>query len=94
MKVVSLSIKKALKGVRHINNNKTKEIINLIKNHKSISHKDLLSRQYLNWDSGISFSGYRKAILGTGMIEDVKFETKRKNSKSQKFPWKAKYRFK
>ena len=93
MKVVSFSIKKALKGVKQINNNKTKEIINLIKKYKSISHKDLLSRQYLNWDSSISFSGYRKAILGTGKIEEVKFETKRKNSKSQKFPWKVKYRF-
>ena len=94
MKVMDLSFKKALKSVKSINNSKTKEIIKLIKKHKSISHKDLLSPQYLSWDSNINFLGYRKAILGTGKIEEVNFETKRKNSKSQKFPWKAKYRFK
>ena len=85
MKVISLSIKKAMKGVKQINNNKTKEIINLIKKYKSISHKDLLSRQYLNWDSGISFSGYRKAILGTNKIEEMKFETKGKIPKLKSF---------
>ena len=94
MKFINLSIKKALKSVKSVNNNKTKEIINLIKKNRSISHKDLLSRQYLNWDSSVCFAGYRKSILGTGRIEEVKFETKRKNSKSQKFPWKVKYRFK
>ena len=91
---MDLSFKKALKSVKSINNSKTKEIIKLIKKHKSISHKDLLSSQYLSWDSNINFLGYRKAILGTGKIEEVNFETKRKNSKIQKFPWKAKYRFK
>ena len=94
MKVVSLSIKKALKGVKSINNQKTKEIINLVKKHRSISHKDLLSPKYLDWDPNISFSGYRKAILGTGKVEEVSFETQRKNSKIQKYPWKVKYRFK
>ncbi len=94
MKAINYSIKKALRGIKSINNQKTKEIINLIKKHKSISHKELLSSKYLNWDSSISFSGYRKAILGTGKIEEVNLEIKRKNSKSRVFPWKVKYKFK
>ena len=94
MKAFNSSIKKALKGVKPVNNNKTREIINLIKKHRSISHKDLLSPRYLDWNSDISFSGYRKAILETGKIVEVKFETKRKYPTTQKYPWKAKYRFK
>ena len=93
IKVINRLIDKVLAGVKSIHNKKTKEIINLIKKHKSIPHKDLLSPKNLNWDSNISFSGYRKAILGTGKVEEVPFQIKRKNFKNQKLPWKVKYRF-
>ena len=86
-------IKKTLKGVKSVNNKRTKEIFSLIQKHKIISHKDLLSPRYLNWNTNADFSGYRKAILSSGKIKEIKFSTIRKNSKKQKYPWKVEYKF-
>tara|TARA_A100000164_G_scaffold35457_2_gene27215 strand:+ start:464 stop:1870 length:1407 start_codon:yes stop_codon:yes gene_type:complete len=93
VKVINRSFNKAIGKTKSIHNKKTKEIINLIKKHKAISHKDLLSPRYLDWDINVDFSGYRKAILSTGKIKEVEFSTKRMDSKKQRYPWKVKYKF-
>mgnify|MGYP003324284679 FL=1 len=79
--------------MKSVHNKRTKEIINLIQKHKVISHKDLLSPRYLNWDVKVDFLGYRKAILSSGKIKEIKFSTIRKSLKKQKYPWKVEYKF-
>ena len=86
-------IKKTLKGVKSVHNKRTKEIFSLIQKHKIISHKDLLSPRYLNWDNNENFLVYRKAILSSGKIKEIKFSTIRKSSKKQRYPWKVEYKF-
>ena len=93
VKVINRLINKAINGVKSVHNAKTREIIKLIQKHKVISHKDLLSPRYLNWDMNVNFSGYRKAILSTGKIKEIEFSIKRRNSKNQGYPWKVKYKF-
>ena len=70
-----------------------KEIFNLIQKHKVISHKDLLSPKHLNWNTNEDFLGYRKAILSSGKIKEIKFSTIRTSSKKQRYPWKVEYKF-
>ena len=93
VKVIDRLINKTLKGVKSVHNKRTKEIINLIQKHKVISHKDLLSPRYLNWNTNVDFLGYRKAILSSGKIKEIKFSTIRKSSKKQRYPWKVEYKF-
>ena len=62
-------INKTLKGVKSVHNKRTKEIINLIQKHKVISHKNLLSPRYLNWNTNVDFLGYRKAILSSAKLK-------------------------
>ena len=93
VKVINRLINKAINGVKSVHNAKTREIIKLIQKHKVISHKDLLSPRYLNWDMNVNFSGYRKAILSTGKIKEIEFSIKKSNSKNQGYPWKVKYKF-
>ena len=93
VKVINRLINKTINGVKSVHNAKTREIIKLIQKHKVISHKDLLSPRYLNWDMNVNFSGYRKAILSTGKIKEIEFSIKRRNSKNQGYPWKVKYKF-
>ena len=93
VKVINRLINKATRSVKSVHNKRTKEIINLIKKHKAISNRDLLSPRYLDWDINIDFSGYRKAILNTGKIKEVECSTKRRNSKNIGYPWKVKYKF-
>ena len=91
--VIDRFINKILKGVKSVNNKKTKEIINLIRKNKAISHKDLLSSRYLNWNANVDFLGYRKAILSSGKIKEIELSTIKKGLKKQKYPWKVKYKF-
>ena len=55
---------------------------------KKISHRELLGPKYLNWDSETKFDGYRKAILNTKGITEIK-----KISKSKKYSWKSYYKY-
>ena len=93
VKVIDRLINKTLKGVKSVHNKRTKEIINLIQKHKVISHKNLLSPRYLDWNNNVDFLGYRKAILGSGKVKEIKFSTIRKSSKKQRYPWKVEYKF-
>ena len=93
VKIINRLINKTINGVKSVHNAKTREIIKLIQKHKVISHKDLLSPRYLNWDMNVNFSGYRKAILSTGKIKEIEFSIKKSNSKNQGYPWKVKYKF-
>ena len=93
VKVINRLINKTIKDVKSVYNGRTKEIINLIQRHKAISHKDLLSPRFLNWNINVNFLGYRKAILKTGKIKEIEFSTIKKNSKKQRYPWKVKYKF-
>lgn len=93
VKVINRLINKAINGVKSVHNAKTREIIKLIQKHKVISHKDLLSPRYLNWDMNVNFSGYRKAILSTGKIREIESSIIRKSSKKRIYPWKVKYKF-
>jgi len=52
-----------------------------------------LSPRYLNWNTNMDFLGYRKAILSSGKIKEIKFSTIRKSSKKQRYPWKVEYKF-
>ena len=93
VKVIDRLINKTLKSVRSVNNKRTKEIINLIRKHKVLSHKDLLSSRYLDWNVNVDFLGYRKAILSSGKIKEIKFPENGKSSKKQRYAWKVKYKF-
>ena len=60
----------------------------IIKQKKKISHRELLGPKYLNWDSETKFDGYRKAILNTKGINEV-----RKVSKGKRYSWKSYYEY-
>ena len=86
-------INKTINGVKSVHNARTREIIKLIQTHKVISHKDLLSSKYLDWNMNVNFSGYRKAMLSTGKIKEIESSIIKRSSKKQIFPWKVKYKF-
>ena len=93
VKIINRLIIKTINGVKSVHNARTREIIKLIQTHKVISHKDLLSSKYLDWNMNVNFSGYRKAILSTGKIREIESSIIRKSSKKQIYPWKVKYKF-
>ena len=64
------------------------EYLKIIKQKKRISHRELLGSKYLNWDPETKFDGYRKAILNTKGINEV-----RKVSKGKKYSWKSYYEY-
>ena len=86
--VINKRINLLLKSIRPIRSKKTNEIIKIIKQKKRISHRELLGPKYLNWDSETKFDGYRKAILNTKGINEV-----RKVSKGKKYSWKSYYEY-
>ena len=93
VKIINRLINKTINGVKSVHNARTREIIKLIQKHKVISHKDLLSSRYLDWDMNVNFSGYRKAILSTGKIKEIESSIIKRSSKKQIYPWKVKYKF-
>jgi len=93
VKIINRLINKTINGVKSVHNARTREIIKLIQTHKVISHKDLLSSKYLDWNMNVNFSGYRKAILSTGKIREIESSIIRKSSKKRIYPWKVKYKF-
>ena len=86
--VINRRINLLLKSIRPIRSKKTNEIIKIIKQKKRISHRELLGPKYLNWDLETKFDGYRKAILNTKGINEV-----RKISKGKKYSWKSYYQY-
>ncbi len=86
--VINKRINSLLKSVRPVRSKKTNEIIQIIKQKKRISHRELLGSKYLNWDPETKFDGYRKAILNTKGINEV-----RKVSKGKKYSWKSYYEY-
>ena len=86
--VINKRINSLLKSVRPIRSKKTNEIIQIIKQKKRISHRELLGTNYLNWNSETKFDGYRKAILNSKGITEEK-----KISKSKKYSWKSYYQY-
>ena len=93
VKIINRLINKTINGVKSVHNARTREIIKLIQKHKVVSHKDLLSSRYLDWDMNVNFSGYRKAILSTGKIKEIESSIIKRSSKKQIYPWKVKYKF-
>ena len=86
--VISRRINSLLKSIRPVRSKKTNEIIQIIKQKKRISHRELLGSKYLNWDPETKFDGYRKAILNTKRITEL-----RKVSKGKKYSWKSYYQY-
>ena len=76
-----------------IRSKKTNQIINLIKNNKQISHKELLSSKYLNWNSKTKFDDYRKALLRSRNIEEIAFNSNKRLSGNRKYEWRSIYKY-
>ena len=86
--VINKRINSLLKSIRPVRSKKTNEIIQIIKQKKRISHRELLGSKYLNWDPETKFDAYRKAILNTKGITEL-----RKVSKGKKYSWKSYYQY-
>jgi hypothetical protein len=86
--VLSKRINLLQKGKRPIRSKKTNEIIQIIKDKKKISHRELLGPKYLDWKSESKFDGYRKSILNTKGISELQ-----KVSRSGKYAWKSYYQY-
>ena len=78
---------------KSIRSKKTNQIINLIKNNKQISHKELLGSKYLNWNSKTKFDGYRKALLRSRNIEEIAFNSNKRLSGNRKYEWRSIYKY-
>ena len=86
--VLSKRINLLQKRKRPIRSKKTNEIIQIIKDKKKISHRELLGPKYLDWKSESKFDGYRKSILNTKGISELQ-----KVSRSGKYAWKSYYQY-
>ena len=76
-----------------IRSKKTKQIINLIKKHKNLSHRELLGPKILNWKMETKFDGYRKAILSTKKVDEVRFQKIKGHPSKEKYEWRSIYRY-
>ena len=76
-----------------VRSRKTNYIISLIKKHKSLSHRELLGPKILNWKIENKFDGYRKAILNTKKIDEVRFQKIKGRTSKRKYEWKSIYRY-
>ena len=86
--VLSKRIDLLQKSKKSIRSKLTNEMVQIIKNKKRISHKELLGPKYLNWKSETKFDGYRKSILNTKGISEVL-----KISGNRKYAWKVYYQY-
>ena len=78
---------------KSIRSKKTNQIINLIKDNKQISYKELLGSKYLNWNSKTKFDGYRKALLRSKNIEEIAFNNNKRLSGNRKYEWRSIYKY-
>ncbi len=76
-----------------VRSRKTNHIISLIKKHKSLSHRELLGPKILNWKIENKFDGYRKAILNTKKIDEVRFQKIKGRTSKRRYEWKSIYRY-
>ena len=86
--VLSKRINILQRSKRAIRSKLTSEMVQIIKDKKRISHKELLGPKYLNWESKTKFDGYRKSILNTKGISEVL-----KISGNRKYAWKVYYQY-
>jgi hypothetical protein len=87
--VISKRINLLQKSKRAIRSKLTSKMVQIIKDKKRISHKELLGPKYLNWKSETKFDGYRKSILNTKGISEIS-----KISGNGKYAWKVYYQYK
>ena len=92
--VVSKRIDQIYDSVKTMNTLKMDEMVDLVKKHKIISHKDLLNNMCKSgWGKNIKILSYRKTLLSTKGISEVLLKKETGSRGGKRYEWKSIYQF-